>query len=139
MDLAGELLLVKAPLLGKFGVDIAPDGRLLALPVLLEGVVPCAEFLPDFFMELVRDVEWEVERACYRGVAEVGRTGSGHCCVCSISFFSALVQFVISVLLPRPCGTVVPGAVLVFLIVEDIVVGAVVPVIVAAAGSVEEQ
>lgn len=44
----------------------------MGLPVLLDGVSPCVEYLPDFCLELARDVEWEEERMCYKGVAQVG-------------------------------------------------------------------
>lgn len=52
-----------------------PQGCLSSLPLLLEGWAPDLGRLPGLVLALGRDVDWEEEVACFRGLAEVGGAG----------------------------------------------------------------
>ena len=70
--LVQQLLIDKTDLLKEcFGVQIMPDGCLAALPQLIESYCPDLNRLPYFVLQLARDVDWEEEKACFRGLAQV--------------------------------------------------------------------
>lgn len=50
-------------------------GRLLSLPLLLEGYAPDPARLPDFVMALAKDVEWDEPVSRARTLARVGGGG----------------------------------------------------------------
>ncbi len=66
-----DLLVEKAPMLREyFAVDIDEASKsLVALPELVEGHAPDLSRLPEFFLALAQDVEWEEEKPCFRTVA----------------------------------------------------------------------
>lgn len=67
-----QLLMDKADLLKEcFGVEVTPEGCLAGLPQLIEGYPPDLDRLPIFVLQLARDVDWEDEKACFRGLAQV--------------------------------------------------------------------
>ncbi len=69
--LLAALVRKKAPLLREcFGVEVDAEGRLEALPALVEGHAPAAAALPAFVLALGRRVEWAEEEACFRTLAE---------------------------------------------------------------------
>ena len=74
-----DLLVEKAPMLREyFSVDIDEASKsLVALPELVEGHAPDLSRLPEFFLALAQDVEWEEEKPCFRGVGR-GQEGEGH-------------------------------------------------------------
>lgn len=68
-----QLLQDKAALLQEcFGIQVDPEGHLAALPQLIEGHCPDLNRLPQFVLQLARDVDWEDEKECFRGIAQVG-------------------------------------------------------------------
>lgn len=72
--LVQQLLMDKADLLKEcFGVDVDSEGHVCALPQLIEGHSPDLNRLPYFVLQLARDVDWEEEKACFRGLAQVTR------------------------------------------------------------------
>ncbi|ODN00773.1 DNA mismatch repair protein Mlh1 [Orchesella cincta] len=61
-----KLLVGKAKMLEDyFCVCIDQEGRLLAIPYILEGYFPSMEGLPTYIMNVARKVEWTNERACF--------------------------------------------------------------------------
>lgn len=67
-----QLLQDKAALLKEcFGIEVDAEGRLAALPQLIEGHCPDLNRLPRFVLQLARDVDWENEQECFRGLAQV--------------------------------------------------------------------
>ena len=66
----------KADMLAEyFGLELVrvdPDGDLMltALPSLVDGMMPPAPALPEFFAALARRVDWRSEVACFRSMAE---------------------------------------------------------------------
>ena len=71
-SLVEELMRDKAAMLQEyFGIRVDPDGRLCALPQLIEGYVPDLDYLPTFVLGLARDVDWSSEQQCFHDVAEV--------------------------------------------------------------------
>lgn len=42
--------------------------KLMALPVLLEGHVPCPHALPTFLLRLATEIDWNDERRCFEGI-----------------------------------------------------------------------
>lgn len=77
--LVQQLLMDKADLLKEcFGVEVDSEGHVCALPQLIEGHSPDLDRLPYFVLQLARDVDWEEEKACFRGLAQVRR-----CCRCN--------------------------------------------------------
>lgn len=84
--LVQQLLMDKTDLLKEcFGIEVDSEGRLSALPQLIEGHCPDVDRLPYFVLQLARDVDWENEKACFRGLAQVSRpaiqTTLFSCCV----------------------------------------------------------
>ena len=68
-----QLLLDKAALLLEcFAIEITSEGLLTGLPQLIEGFCPDLSRLPHFVLQLARDVDWENEKECFRGLAQVG-------------------------------------------------------------------
>jgi hypothetical protein len=53
---------------------------LISLPVLLPGYVPDLGYLPALVLALARDVNWDAERPCFHGLAQVC-TVHGTACV----------------------------------------------------------
>ena len=76
-----QLLQDKAALLKEcFSIEVDTEGRLTALPQLIEGHCPDLNRLPSFVLQLARDVDWEDEKQCFRGLAQVMQaTPSGQC------------------------------------------------------------
>ncbi len=67
-----QLLQDKAVLLQEcFGIQVDAEGRLAALPQLIEGHCPDLDRLPLFVLQLARDVDWEDEKQCFKGLAQV--------------------------------------------------------------------
>ena len=67
-----QLLQDKAALLKEcFSIEVDADGRLTALPQLIEGHCPDLKRLPSFVLQLARDVDWEDEKQCFKGLAQV--------------------------------------------------------------------
>ncbi|KAL0034722.1 hypothetical protein WJX77_003881 [Trebouxia sp. C0004] len=67
-----QLLQDKAVLLQEcFGIQVAAEGHLAALPQLIEGHCPDLDRLPHFVLQLARDVDWEDEKQCFKGLAQV--------------------------------------------------------------------
>ncbi len=54
-----------------------PPGRLLSLPLLLEGYAPDPARLPDFVMALAKDVEWDEPAGRARTLARVSWCWAG--------------------------------------------------------------
>lgn len=69
------------------------QGRLASLPLLLEGYTPDLGRLPGLVLALARDVDWEEETACFRGLAEV-RTFTSAFLVFTSTFASTFPDFV---------------------------------------------
>lgn len=70
--LVQQLLMDKTDLLKEcFGIEVDSEGHLSALPQLIEGHCPDVDRLPYFVLQLARDVDWEDEKACFRGLAQV--------------------------------------------------------------------
>lgn len=63
-------------------VPTAMQGQMVSLPVLLAGHTPDMGRLPDLVLALGREVDWEEEVACFRGLATVG--AALHCSVQAI-------------------------------------------------------
>jgi hypothetical protein len=75
-ELVERLLLDKAAMLAAyFGVDVDPQGCLRSLPQLIEGYTPDLSHLPRFVLQLAREVDWEAEELCFKGVAQVSAGG----------------------------------------------------------------
>lgn len=69
-----QLLQDKAALLQEcFAIEITSEGLLTGLPQLIEGYCPDLSRLPQFVLQLARDVDWENEKECFRGLAQVGK------------------------------------------------------------------
>ena len=67
-----QLLQDKAALLQEcFAIQVTSEGLLAGLPQLIEGHCPDLGRLPHFVLHLARDVDWENEKECFRGVAQV--------------------------------------------------------------------
>ena len=67
-----QLLQDKAVLLQEcFGIQVDAEGHLAALPQLIEGHCPDLDRLPHFVLQLARDVDWEDEKQCFKGLAQV--------------------------------------------------------------------
>lgn len=67
-----QLLQDKAALLLEcFAIEITSEGLLVGLPQLIEGHCPDLGRLPYFVLQLARDVDWENEKECFRGLAQV--------------------------------------------------------------------
>lgn len=67
-----QLLQDKAALLQEcFAIEVTSEGLLAGLPQLIEGHCPDLGRLPHFVLQLARDVDWENEKECFRGVAQV--------------------------------------------------------------------
>lgn len=67
-----QLLQDKAVLLQEcFGIQVGAEGHLAALPQLIEGHCPELDRLPQFVLQLARDVDWEDEKQCFKGLAQV--------------------------------------------------------------------
>ncbi len=67
-----QLLQDKAVLLQEcFGIQVGAEGHLAALPQLIEGHCPDLDRLPHFVLQLARDVDWEDEKQCFKGLAQV--------------------------------------------------------------------
>ena len=70
-----QLLQDKAALLLEcFAIEVTSEGLLAGLPQLIEGHCPDLGLLPHFVLQLSRDVDWENEKECFRGVAQVRET-----------------------------------------------------------------
>ena len=70
--LVQQLLQDKAALLQEcFAIEITSKGLLASLPQLIEGHCPDLNRLPHFVLQLARDVDWENEQECFRGLAQV--------------------------------------------------------------------
>lgn len=70
--LVQQLLVDKADLLKEcFSVEVNSAGQVSGLPQLIEGHCPDLDRLPYFVLQLARDVDWEEEKACFRGLAQV--------------------------------------------------------------------
>ncbi|KAL3158286.1 DNA mismatch repair protein [Trebouxia sp. C0009 RCD-2024] len=66
-----QLLQDKAALLQEcFAIEITSEGLLTGLPQLIEGYCPDLNRLPQFVLQLARDVDWENEKECFRGLAQ---------------------------------------------------------------------
>lgn len=73
-----QLLQDKAALLQEcFAIEITSEGLLTGLPQLIEGYCPDLNRLPQFVLQLARDVDWENEKECFRGLAQVGNAPLG--------------------------------------------------------------
>ncbi|KAK3270650.1 DNA mismatch repair protein [Cymbomonas tetramitiformis] len=71
-ELARQLLIQKGPMMKEyFGITITDEGRLAALPVVLEHIVPDLERLPEFVHSLTQEVDWESEKECFQTAARV--------------------------------------------------------------------
>lgn len=82
--LVQQLLMDKADLLKDcFGVEVDSEGHLVALPQLIEGHCPVLDRLPYFVLQLARDVDWEDEKACFQGLAQVCHHTSWAVCACN--------------------------------------------------------
>ncbi|KAA6425958.1 MAG: DNA mismatch repair Mlh1-like [Trebouxia sp. A1-2] len=67
-----QLLQDKAVLLQEcFGIQVGAEGHLAALPQLIEGHCPELDRLSHFVLQLARDVDWEDEKQCFKGLAQV--------------------------------------------------------------------
>ena len=70
--LVQQLLQDKAALLKEcFAIQVTSEGLLTGLPQLIEGHSPDLSRLPYFVLQLARDVDWENEKECFRGLAQV--------------------------------------------------------------------
>lgn len=74
-DLTQQLLISKAEMLKEcVGISIDSEGLLTALPALIDHYTPDLDRLPQFVLQLARHVDWQTEKACFQGLAQV--------CVC---------------------------------------------------------
>jgi DNA mismatch repair protein MLH1 len=63
---AADLLQTKSAMIKEyFAIDIDADGRLCALPHVLQDYIPPLSRLPLFLLRLATDVEWEYEQMCF--------------------------------------------------------------------------
>ncbi|GFR39592.1 hypothetical protein Agub_g52, partial [Astrephomene gubernaculifera] len=70
-QLVSELLQQNRPELERqIGLVVDPQGRLLAVPQLLEGLHPDPARLPDLVLALAKDVDWEEPKERARAIAE---------------------------------------------------------------------
>lgn len=76
-----QLLKEKGPMLSEYlSIDVdEASGCLTSLPVLLEGHRPDPVRLPSLLWALARDVDWEDEKECFRGLAQVRRWSEAGC------------------------------------------------------------
>ncbi|KAF5832819.1 hypothetical protein DUNSADRAFT_11191 [Dunaliella salina] len=71
-ELVALMLMEKSPMLEEYlGMRIDDKGCLCSLPLLLPGWQPDLGGLCDLMMGLARDVVWEQEQPCFRGLAQV--------------------------------------------------------------------
>ena len=67
---ANELLTSRSEmLLEYFGLQIDGEGRLCAIPSLVDGYIPNLDGLPMLLLRLATEVNWTEEEACFHGVA----------------------------------------------------------------------
>jgi len=67
---ATELLTSRSEMLDEyFGLKIDDQGRLCALPSVIDGYIPNLDGLPIFLLRLATEVNWNEEEACFHGVA----------------------------------------------------------------------
>ncbi|KAI9705397.1 MAG: DNA mismatch repair protein [Candelina mexicana] len=48
-----------------FSIDLAPDGSLSSIPLLMKGYTPSLAKLPQFLLRLGPNVDWSDEKACF--------------------------------------------------------------------------
>ncbi|KAI9721912.1 MAG: hypothetical protein M1812_001868 [Candelaria pacifica] len=48
-----------------FSIDLAPDGNLSSIPLLMKGYTPSLAKLPQFLLRLGPNVDWSEEKACF--------------------------------------------------------------------------
>ncbi|KAL4931538.1 mismatch repair ATPase MLH1 [Aspergillus undulatus] len=66
-DLVAKTLIDRKEMLAEyFSIHISDDGRLLTLPLLLKGYLPCLGKLPRFLLRLGPYVDWTEEQECFR-------------------------------------------------------------------------
>ncbi|EXJ55263.1 DNA mismatch repair protein MLH1 [Cladophialophora yegresii CBS 114405] len=61
-----QLMKSKEMLAEYFSLNIADDGHLETIPLLLKGYMPCMAKLPTFLLRLGPFVDWTEEEACFR-------------------------------------------------------------------------
>lgn len=81
-----QLLQDKAALLQEcFAIQVTSEGLLAGLPQLIEGHCPDLSRLPHFVLQLARDVDWEHEKECFKGVAQVREAQQNNSYVCAMT------------------------------------------------------
>ena len=69
-----------------WGAGVDRDGRLTALPQLVDGHVPDLARLPGFVLSLARDVDWAEEKPCFRTLAEARSSDGPHSSCCPFTW-----------------------------------------------------